>query len=170
MDIYYKYIRYLAYMIEILVLYIIEQVPNIIPDIKGVRPIFLILVAIMISLFEGKKVGTIFGLIIGIFLDCGASGSLGFYSVAITCVGFLVGVIAQKMIKFNLITSILISISFTALVYMAHFLTEYLLCGYSDMIYVILNHYLIGILYTGLFSPFIYFFNKAFAVNIQEKE
>ncbi len=170
MDSYYKYIRYLAYTIEILVFYVIEGIPNIFPDIKGVRPILLILVAIMISLFEGKKVGTVFGLIVGLFLDYGASGDIGFYSVVITCVSFLVGVIAQKMIKFNLITSILIAISFTTIVYMAHFMVKYLLCGYSDIIYSMLNHYLIGILYTSLFSPFIYFFNKAFAVNIQEKE
>lgn len=170
MDNFYRYIRYLAYTIEILVCYVVEQIPNAIPGINGVRPIILVLVAIMIALFEGKKLGTVFGLIVGIFLDCGATGSIGFYSVTMACIGFLVGVVAQKMIKFNVITSFLVALSFTTVIYIAHFLTQYLLNGYTDIFYVLFNHYLIGIVYTTLLSPFIYFFNKAFAVNIKETE
>ena len=40
----------------------------------------------------------------------------------------------------------------------------------NDAIYALFNHYLIGMLYTVMLSPFIYFFNKAFAVNIKEKD
>lgn len=170
MDASYKYIRYLAYMIEIIVFYVLEEIPNALPNINGVKPLILILIGIMIALFEGKKVGTVFGLIVGLFLDCGSTGTIGFYSVVMACVGFLIGVIAQKMIKFNLITALLVSFSFIFIIYAVHFLINYLFCGYRDIFYVIYNHYSIGILYTFLLSPFIYFFNKAFAVNIKRGE
>ena len=166
----YKYVRFLAYTIEILVFFVIERIPNLIPSVNHVKPMILVPVAIMIALFEGKKVGIAFGFVIGLFLYAGATGKIGFYSAALTCVGFLVGITAQKIIKFNLITSVAIAIAFTAGFYFAHFVFEFLFRGYSDVIYALFNHYLIGMLYTVMLSPFIYFFNKAFAVNIKAKD
>ncbi len=166
----YRYIRYLAYMIEIIVFYVLEQIPNTLPNINGVKPLILILIGIMIALFEGEKVGTVFGLIVGLFLDCGSTGTIGFYSIIMACAGFLVGVIAQRMIKINLVTALLVSTPFIFVVYIMHFLVNYLFCGYKDVLYAMCSHYLIGILYTFLLSPFIYFFNKAFAVNIKREE
>lgn len=162
----YKYIRFLAYTIEILVFFVVGRIPNLIPEINHAKPMILVLVVIMIALFEGRTIGIIFGFMAGLFLDAGAMGSIGFYAAALTCIGFLVGTMAQKIIKFNLITSVAVAIAFTAAFYFAHFIFEFLFCGYSDAIYTLLNHYLVGMLYTVMLSPFVYFFNKAFAVSI----
>lgn len=166
----YRYIRFLAYAIEILAFYIVEQIPNLIPHINNVRPIILLPVAAMIALFEGSGVGLLFGFIIGLFLDCGATGSIGFYSVVVTCLSFLVGIAAERIINFNLLTSAAIAIAFTSALYLLHFLVEFILRGYPDTLYVLLNHYLVGLLYTSLLAPFVYFFNKAFAMHIRERE
>lgn len=166
----YKYIRYLAYLIEILVFYIVEQVPNLIPYVNNVRPIILLPVAAMIALFEGSSVGLLFGFIIGLFLDCGATGSIGFYSIFVACLSFLVGVAAEKIINFNLFTAMAIAIAFISILYLFHFLIVFLFRGYSDILYTLFNHYFIGWLYTLLIAPFIYFFNKAFAMSIREQE
>lgn len=166
----YKYVRFLAYTIEILVFFIIERIPGLVPSLNSVKPMILVLVTIMIAMFEGSGVGAIFGFVAGIFLDVGAAGSFGFYTAAMTCVGFLVGKAAQKIIKFNLVTCVAIGIAFTAAFYITHFLFEYLFCGYSDVTYAFFNHYLVGMLYTILLSPFVYFFNKAFAVIIKARE
>lgn len=165
---FYKYVRYLAYSLEILVFYVIQRIPNGFPPINNVRPILLLPVAVMIALFEGRKIGTLFAIIIGLFLDCGSSGKIGFYSITLACIGFLVGAIAQKMIKFNFFTSVLISFAFVAIFYLIHFLFVFSFITHSDAIYTLCNHYFFGALYTSVFSPFIYFFNKAFAVNIKE--
>lgn len=166
----YKYVRFLAYTIEILVFFVIERIPNLIPSVNHVKPMILVPVAIMIALFEGNKVGAVFGFVVGVFLDVGATGKIGFYSAVLACLGFLVGTAAQKIIKFNLITSVAFAIAFTAAFYFTHFIFEYLFRGYSDVIYAFFNHYLVGVLYTVMLSPFIYFFNKAFAVNIKAKD
>ena len=165
----YKYIRFWAYTIEILVFFVIERIPNLVPSVNHVKPMILVPVAVMIALFEGKNVGIVFGFIIGLFLDTSATGKIGFYSAVLACLGFLVGTAAQKIIKFNLITSVAFVIAFTTAFYFAHFIFEYLFRGYQDAIYALFNHYLIGMLYTVMLSPCIYFFKKAFAVNIKEK-
>lgn len=166
----YKCVRFFAYTIEILAFFVIERIPNLIPSVNHVKPMILVVVAVMIALFEGKKVGAAFGFIIGMFLDVGAAGKMGFYSAVLACLGFLVGTAAQKIIKFNLVTSVAFAIAFTTAFYLVHFVFEYLFRGYSDAIYTLFNHYLIGMLYTVALSPFIYFFNKAFAVNIKAKD
>lgn len=167
MNIIYKCIRYLAYSIEILVFFIVGQIPNFIPSINNVKPMILIPIAIMIALFEGPKIGLLFGFIVGLFLDVGSSGTFGFYSAVMTCTGFLVGTLAQKIIKFNLITSVAFAIAFITAIYVLHFLFVFLFLDYYDALYAFFNHYVVGLLYTIVLSPFIYFFNKAFAVNIK---
>lgn len=167
---FYKYVRYLAYILEILVFYVIEQIPRGIPSINNVKPILLIPIAVMIALFEGEKIGTVFALIVGILLDCESTGEIGFYSITLACAGFLIGALAQKMIKFNFLISIFISLAAILGIYLLHFLFVYLFVTKQDILYILLNHYLVGVLYTFIFSPFIYFFNKAFAVNIKEKD
>ena len=166
----YKCVRFFAYILEIITFFIVEQVPNLIPSINNVKPIILLPIAIMIALFEGQKVGLVFGFVVGLFLDVGAVGVIGFNSAVMTCLGFLVGNTAQKIIKFNLITSIAFVIAFTSAFYMLHFVFKFLLHGYSDIAYTFLNHYIIGMLYTVAISPFVYFFNKALAVNIKSRE
>ena len=166
----YRYLRYLAYTIEILAFYIIEQIPNLIPHVNNVGPVILLPVSAMIALFEGSGVGLIFGFVIGLFLDCGATGNIGFYSVAVTCLSFLVGAAAEKIINFNLVTSVAIATAFTLAVYALHFVVGFLLKGYIDAIYTLGNHYAIGFLYTSLLTPFVYFFNRAFAMTIRERE
>lgn len=166
----YKWIRFFAYTLEILSFSIVEQIPNLIPSVNNVKPIILLPIAIMIALFEGQKVGLVFGFIVGLFIDIGATGTIGFNTAAMTCLGFLVGNTAQKIIKFNLITSVAFVIAFTAAFYMLHFVFKFLLQGYSDVVYTFFNHYIIGMLYTVAISPFVYFFNKALAVNIKDRE
>lgn len=170
MKIAYKCARFFAYIIEILIVYILEQTPNLIFEIYGVRPTILVLVAVMIALFEGHTVGSVFGFFIGLLFDVGAAGNMGFYSIAITCLGFLVGNIAQKIIKFNLITSVAVASVFVFAFYAMHFLFEFLFCGYVDRLYSLVNHYLIAALYTAALAPFIYFFTKGFAVNIKYED
>lgn len=163
----YKYVRFLAYTIEIIVFFVLERIPNLLPSVNGVRPIILVPIVILIALFEGPNVGVVFGFFAGLLLDVGATGTFGFYAVAMTCLGFLVGNVAQKIIKFNLITSVAVAIAFTAAFYFAHFLFKFLFLGYADAIFSIFNHYLVAMLYTVSLSPLTYFFNKALAVNIK---
>ena len=59
----YKCVRFFAYILEIITFFIVEQVPNLIPSINNVKPIILLPIAIMIALFEGQKVGLVFGFV-----------------------------------------------------------------------------------------------------------
>ena len=67
----YKIIRYFAYTIEILILYMVQETPGLLPEIGGARPVLLIPAAISIAMFESELAGIAFGLLCGLFLDIG---------------------------------------------------------------------------------------------------
>ena len=70
----YKIIRYFAYTIEILILYMVQETPGLLPEIGGARPVLLIPAAISIAMFESELAGIAFGLLCGLFLDIGMGG------------------------------------------------------------------------------------------------
>ncbi len=170
MQSFYTVVRYLAYLIEILVFFIIEQSPTFPLKTNGLFPTLLVPAAVVIALFEGEKVGTIFGLIIGVILDIGYSGTLGVCSVLMACMGFFVGTLSRKVIRCNFFTSMITLCISTLIFYLVHFAFYYLLQGYSDILYTLTTHYLPRFFYTILVSPIIYFFNRSFAINIKGKE
>ena len=104
----YKYIRFWAYTIEILVFFVIERIPNLVPSVNHVKPMIRAPVAVMIVFCSkaenvGDSVWIYHRFVFGYQCD-GQDRFLfgGFGLVA----GFLVGTAAQKIIKFNLITSV----------------------------------------------------------------
>ena len=64
----YKIFRYFAYALEIIVFFIIERTPRLIPEIFGEKAIIIVPILFMIALFEGEKAGLGFGLFIGILI------------------------------------------------------------------------------------------------------
>ena len=45
-----KYLRYFAYTIEILVFFMVQETPGLVPDLFGARPVLLIPVALSIAM------------------------------------------------------------------------------------------------------------------------
>ncbi|HBT91305.1 MAG TPA: rod shape-determining protein MreD, partial [Ruminococcaceae bacterium] len=58
----YRVIRYLGYSIEILVLFVLQETPGLIPEIGGARPVMLIPAAVCIAMFESETPAMAFGL------------------------------------------------------------------------------------------------------------
>lgn len=167
----YKCIRYFAYFIEIIVLYIIEQIPNFIPDINGAGPLLVIPVVYIIALFEGEKVALFFGFFTGILLDISSSGRIGFYTIVLAITAYILGVTARYIIEtvnfFNVLIGSLLSLF---IVYLLYFLIMFIMKGNQEAIYAFMNYYLVGMVYTFLTVPLLYFFNRALAINIRREE
>lgn len=165
-----KLLRYIAYTLEIIIFYVLEQTPQFLPSIFGVKPILILPIIVMISLFEGEKVGICFGTFVGVLLDVSFSWNLGFYTIVIPISSFIIGLISRNVVKNTLSTAILISSIFITFVYSLHFLIYYIFNGYNEILYAYIFHYLPGIIYTLATCLLFYFFNKAFAVIIREED
>lgn len=171
MDSVYKYVRYLAYLIEILVLYVIEQIPNFIPDINGSRPIIVLPVVFVIALFEGEKVALFFGLFTGMLLDVSSSGRIGFYTIVLALTAYFLGLIARYIIEtVNFLNTLIGCFLSIFIIYSLYFLIMFVIKNYQEAMYALTNYYFVGMIYTFLTVPLIYYFNRALAINIRKGE
>ena len=75
-----RVIRYLAYTLELLVLFMLQETPGLLPPIYGVRPVLLLPAVVAIALFEEEIPAMAFGILGGLFCDFGLGcGLLTFF-------------------------------------------------------------------------------------------
>lgn len=160
----------MTYSLEIIIFYILQQTPNFIPAVFGIKPLLLLPILIMIALFEGEQIALCFGIFIGILLDVSFSWSLGFYTVAMPLVGYIIGYISRNLAKNTVLTAMIISTIFVLLTYSLHFLIYFVFGGYTERSYAYLRHYLPSCAYTLSTSLLFYYFNRAFASIIREEK
>ena len=156
----YKVIRCVAYTIEIILLFILQELPYLMPSLLGVRPLLLIAAPMTIAILENEKIG----------LDMGYGSVIGFHAIALGVLGFFIGLLAVNLVKTNVLTSLLCTAAAVFAVISLHFVFFYLLRGYDMASYAYQKYYLPMMLYSFLPTPILYYFNKAFVVGVRERE
>lgn len=166
----YKWIRYFAYLIEILVFSMVQETPGLLPELFGARPVLLIPIALCIALFESEKAAMSFGLLCGLFTDFSMGGVLGFHALLLTVICYTLGILAANLIRTNFLTALLVAISACGVIFLLQWVFFFLLFGYEDPVYALTAHYLPRFCYTVAFMPIAYYFNRALSVQIRAKE
>ena len=86
-----KFFRYLTYILEIILLFILGTTPNVMPEFFGSTPCLLLSLSMAIAVFEAEVPAMIFGLLCGLMTDIGFSNSIGIFTVFMTIVCFALG-------------------------------------------------------------------------------
>lgn len=165
----FKFLRCFAYVLEILVLYIIQQTPDL-PQLWGARPFLIIPVLFSVAMLEDEMTGLGFGIFIGLLMDISCGYVLGFHAILLGLLGYFTGLLAVNLIKTNLLTVLLLTAAGVFLIGCLQFVFFYYFRQYGYEGYAFQHHYLPMMLYTFLPTPVLYFFNKAFAIAIRERE
>lgn len=155
-----KVYRYLAYSLEILLLFILGTTPLVMPEIYGATPCLLVALAITIAVFENEVPAMVFGLVCGMLTDLGYSNSIGVYTVMMTIVCFIIGFCANNIITINFWNILLIALVVCAVTISLHFVFELLIHSYSDMGAYFVNHYISRIVQTFICVIPLFFVNK----------
>lgn len=155
-----KFFRYLAYSLEIILLFILGTTPNLMPEIFGATPCLLLSTAMAIAVFEAEVPAMFFGLFCGLLTDIGYSNGVGIFTVTMTVVCFVLGFCANNIITIKFWNVMLISILVIASVLSLHFVFEFVIKGYSDMGVYYVNHYISRIAQTILCVIPLFFANK----------
>ena len=155
-----KVYRYLAYSLEILLLFILGTTPLVMPEIYGATPCLLVALAITIAVFENEVPAMVFGLVCGMLTDLGYSNSIGVYTVMLTIVCFIIGFCANNIITINFWNILLIALFVCAVTISLHFVFEHLIHSYSDMGAYFVNHYISRIVQTFICVIPLFFVNK----------
>ena len=153
-----KLIRYLAYVLELLVLFMLQETPGLLPSIFGARPVLLFPAVVAIAMLEPEVPALLFGVVGGCSailasLACwvprpGAGGAVLFISLVI-----------RTYLQNNMATAILTGVWSIGLVVLAQWFFLYFF-QYSYPAYALTHHYLPKYFYTLLFLPLLYLLNR----------
>lgn len=164
-----RVIRYLAYTLELLVLFMIQETPGMLPAIFGVRPVLLFPAVITIAMAEEEVPAMAFGIVGGLFCDFGLSGTLGFHALVLGVLCWLISAMVQVSLQSNLVTAVITGIWSLALVIASQWFFLYYF-HYSMPSYAFVHHYLPKYFYTMLFVPLLYLLNRGLSQAVRAQE
>ncbi len=163
-----KFYRYLAYSIEILLLFVLGSTPKLLPEICGATPCLLVSLALAIAVFENELPAMFFGLICGALTDLGFSNSIGTFAIGLTIVCFVIGFCANNLIATNFLgVMITATVVITALISL-HFVFVYVIKGYDNASIYFVNHYISRIVQTIVCTAVLYYVNKFLHTTLNE--
>ncbi len=154
-----RLVRFLAYILELLILFTLQETPGLTPAIFGVRPVLVLPAVITIAMLEGEVAALAFGVAGGLLCDFGLSGVLGFHALILGLLCFFVSLIVQLYMQNNLLTALLMGFMAIGITVGLQWLFLYYF-QYSDPGHAFTHHYLPKFFYTLLFTPLIYLLNR----------
>ncbi|WP_322184246.1 rod shape-determining protein MreD [Neglectibacter caecimuris] len=164
-----RVIRYLAYVLELLVLFMLQETPGLLPAVFGVRPVLIFPAAITIAMFEEELPAMAFGVVGGLFCDFGLSGIMGFHAVVLAVLCCFVSILSKVYLQVNLVTALITGLWTIGLTVCAQWFFLYYF-SYSMPEYAFLHHYLPKYFYTMIFVPLVYLLNRGLSQAVRTQE
>ena len=155
-----SFFRYLAYAMEIVLLYVLGTTPDLLPQLFGAKPTLLLCVALTASIFEREIPAMVIGLVCGVLIDLGYSNSIGLFTITLTVVCFIVGYAANNLIRATFLNFLLYAFVAVGGIFMLYFLIRVVWAGVDNYWDYFMNHLLSRMVQTFVLSIPIYFVNK----------
>ena len=165
-----KAIRFFAYGIELLVLFVVQETPGLVPAVFGARPLLVLPAVISIAVFERETASMAFGIAGGLLIDFGFGGALGFHALLLGAGCYLISLAAANLFQTNFLTYLLLAFAAAAAAYLLQWVFFFVCSGYGHAGYALSARYLPMFCYTAVLSPLFYAFNRALALRIRSKE
>ena len=163
-----KLLRHIAYALEILVIFLLSGAPYILPSILGVKPVLLLPVVLTIAVFEGEIPAMNYGCVCGVLMDVGFTNDIGYYTIVLTILCFVLGYCASNFFVTNFVNAMVIGVSSIVALLLVHFFIFSICAGDPEAGTHFIRHYLIRIFYTLLFLPVFFWFNKLFVTSMKD--
>lgn len=164
----YTAFRYIAYSLEILLIYVIGGSGLVLPELFGGRPMLLISAALTIAFFENELPSMFFGIASGALIDIGTDGNIGFFTFALGFSCFVIGNIFRDYMVVSFLNSLAFCGGFILGLIVLKFIIKYGINGFNNSGYYFLHHYVARIVYTFVLSPLLYWLNKGLYRNLRD--
>ena len=155
-----SFFRYLAYTIEIILMFALTTAPGLLPDIFSAKPALMISAALTIAVFEREIPAMIFGMAAGILTDIGYTDSIGIFTVSLTVICFIVGYAVNNLIVATFLNYLLYAAVAVGGLFMLYFLLTFILAGVDEPWLYFRAHIISRMVQTYLFSIPLYLINK----------
>lgn len=161
-----SFFRYFAYALEILILFVVQDAPGLIPSLFGGKPLLLISAALTIAAKENRIPSLIFGAVCGALTDIASGGGIGFFAVMLTLICCFESGIFKKYIVSSFAAAMLFSAAAVIVLICLYFLIFRLIAGVGECGVLFVNHYISRIVYTFAAAIPLYFLNKFLYIKL----
>lgn len=154
-------IRRIKLAAVVFVTFLLQNTIHLFPRPTDVPVMLLVPLIVCIGMFESERWGMFFGLFAGVLLDAFSAESLCFHSIALTCIGFLSGLLITGIFRNNLKTCLLFSTVSIFIYNTFYFLLYYVSAAGDGADYIYINIYFASVIYTLLFAALFYVIVRA---------
>ena len=152
--------RYIAYLIEMIVAFILLATPNLLPELFGAKPVLLVCVALTVAVYEHEIPAMIFGALAGAMIDLGSSNAIGMFTITLTVICFIIGYAANNLIVATFLNFLLTAAVVTAILFGLYYLLEFVGAGFDPEHLYFTAHILPRAILTFVFAIPYYFLNR----------
>ncbi len=153
------FFRYLTYAVEIVLLYLLQNSPKVMPELFGSKPLLLVPAALVISAFESTIPSIVIGAVCGVLTDIG-SGYIGWYAVLLMLVCFIQSELLHRYFVPSFLTAEVYSFVSIIMLVWFYFVIFVLLSDVSQAGYLFVHRYISRAVYSFFMTIPMYFINK----------
>ncbi len=154
------FFRRLAFALEVILLWVLQSTPKLLPELYGAKPFLLLSAALAMSACEEVIPSMIWGAVCGALSDISSSGTVGFFSIAFALVCFAQASLLDTYLNRNILTSGVLSLGSVAAVIGLYFVFFRLFAGVPDCGTLFVRRYLLRMAYTFICYIPLYFLNR----------
>lgn len=164
-----RVIKYAVFVFEIFIMYIIQNTPNLVPEVFGGKPVILIPVVLTMAIFEKEIPAVVFGVLCGLLIDMGYGGAVGYYGITLAISCFIITNLIGNYIRTNMLTIMIVSSIIIPVIIFVQFLLYYVAMGYTNVWGFFVKHYISRIIYTLILTPVFFKLNSFIVKRTNEK-
>lgn len=154
-----KLVRYTAYVIELILFFMMQETSGLIPPIFSAYPVLVFGLAVTVSLLESDLFSLSFGVITGLLMDFSSGNPIGICAAAAGTVCCLLSAVAKRKMNVTMGSAVLSGIVSLGVLFLLLWAFWFVLPGYSHIFIALMDGYLPAFLYTVLTMPLIYSIN-----------
>ena len=155
-----SFFRYLAYVIEIIVAFVLATTPHLLPELFGAKPVLTVCVALTAAIFEREIPAMIIGMVSGMMADIAYTDSIGLFTITLTIICFIVGYAANNLIMATFPNFLLYAAIAVGAIFMLYYLIAFVIPGTDDNWTYFTKHLVSRMVQTYICSIPFYFLNK----------
>lgn len=153
-------LRGLFFALEVLLLWLLQSTPRLLPEVFGAKPVLLLALALAISVCVAPVPAVIWGAVCGAAADLAAGGTVGYFTIVCTLVCFVQASVLGTYINRNWFTAAVLSFGSVAVVLGLYFVMQWLFRGVPDGGVLFVQHYVPRMAYTAAAFVPVYILNR----------
>ncbi len=163
-------LKWLAYILELFLVFIIQYTPNLLPSFLGVKPMLLVVCALSISMFESEGSAMWVGMIAGLLMDLSASKAFGFNTLVLMIICYLCGALVVFLMRNNIVSAMVIGIGGLLVISILRWFFFVALWGDPKTFYYLYAIMLPQLVYSAALIPVAFFFNRSLVSHMDAED